>query len=255
MQVEDDAEDWEAVDEQWAIDSDGEYYQVADDGDERRVIVTPLAASQVSASSASASQTAVSLTAVSQASASQPSTSRASTSQAPALQTSTSRASTSQAPASQISTSRASTSQTAFVGSSDLPPKLDLSDIDWEAIDDIEKKGIEAKEQRDKEKGIKRKPVSPVVTDNESDSDCFENSEDEEKYKEELKRKKGKERQRMEEGKEKRRKERDEMDKYLAKPENSRLQIFLPKNLKTWMVSKPNQVRKLIGARTLQLQF
>ena len=97
--------------------------------------------------------------------------------------------------------------------------------------------------------------MSPVVTDNESDSDCFENSEDEEKYKEELKRKKGKERQRMEEGKEKRRKERDEMDKYLAKPENSQLQIFLPKNLKTWMVSKPNQVRKLIGARTLQLYF
>ena len=125
MQVEDDAEDWEAVDEQWAIDSDGEYYQVADDGDERRVIVTPLAASQASASSASASQTAVSLTAVSQASASQTSTSRASTSQAPALQT---------------STSRASTSQAAFVGSSDLSPKLDLSDIDWEAIDDIEKK-------------------------------------------------------------------------------------------------------------------
>ena len=240
MQVEDDAEDWEAVDEQWAIDSDGEYYQVADDGDERRVIVNPLAASQASASSASASQTAVSLTAVSQASASQPSTSRASTSQAPALQT---------------STSRASTSQAAFVGSSDLPPKLDLSDIDWEAIDDIEKKGIEAKEQRDKEKGIKRKPVSPVVTDNESDSDCFENSEDEEKYKEELKRKKGKERNRMEEGKQKRQKEREEMDKYLAKPENSQLQIFLPKNLKTWMVSKPNQVRKLIGARTLQLYF
>ena len=122
-------------------------------------------------------------------------------------------------------------SQPAAVDFANLPPMLNIDDVnvDWTEVD----KDLEAD----------KKPDDDVDTDNESDDDCFELSEDEARAEKEINNMPADEQKKARKKRRRIKRLRGKIEELMeTDPEWKGLQIYLPKNMKGWLISKPEQV-------------
>ena len=111
-----------------------------------------------------------------------------------------------------------------------LPPKLHLDNVDWSTLDkEIDKELLKKKAEES--------------TDNESDSECYMYSSEDEKIREEMKKMPESERKKTKKKLKKKKKVREEVEEMLrTNDEDKKLDIYLPKNLKKWYISKTGDV-------------